>query len=242
MAVIFPRWSNRIPLFLIAGIVLGTPGIVGGAWYYFSPLYTDVGYAPKQPIPFSHKFHAGELGLDCKYCHYTVDKSAKAAIPPTSVCMGCHSNVAKKSTKLALLRESYKTGKPIPWVRVHMLPDYAFFNHQVHISAGVGCSSCHGRVDRMTRVHQSKSLSMYWCLDCHRAPNKHLRPKSQVTNMNWDKDPAKKTYVPWKDPERKIRKDILNYRTAIEAHKTIRRFNAKHVVVNPPEHCSGCHR
>lgn len=243
MAVIFPRWTNRLPLALLVFAAFGGAFTVFGVWYWFSPKFTDVGYSPVQPVAFSHKLHAGELGMDCRYCHYTVEKAAHAAVPPTSVCMGCHTQVLPKSPKLELVRQSYKTGKPIPWVRVHMLPDYSYFDHSVHIAAGVGCASCHGRIDQMTRVFQHEPLSMGWCLDCHRAPNKHLRPRDKVTVMDWDQSKQKLAYNPVKDASRARRKDIAERRGLIKAGHTLRKYKNPHdVVVNPPEHCSGCHR
>ncbi|TNE50595.1 MAG: hypothetical protein EP343_07870 [Deltaproteobacteria bacterium] len=194
MAVIFPRWTNKTPLILLTLGLGGGLFTIFGVWYWFSPQFTDVGYAPKQPVPFSHQFHAGTLGLDCRYCHYTVEKAGFAAIPPTQVCMGCHTYVVPNSRKIAVLKANHEAKKPVPWVRVHMLPDYAYFNHSVHVGAGVGCASCHGRIDKMAVVHQAKPLSMGWCLDCHRNPNKHLRPKDQVTNMKWDGSPEKKKF------------------------------------------------
>jgi hypothetical protein len=212
---IFPRWTNNIPL--AAGLlapIIGI-GLILSVWYWFSPQYTDVGYRPKQPVPYSHKLHAGDMGIDCRYCHNTVERAAHAAIPPTSTCMNCHKQVKTTSARLELVRESYETGKPVEWVRVHQLPDYAYFNHSAHVAAGVGCASCHGRVDRMVVVEMDQPLSMGWCLDCHRNPEPNLRPLDQVTNMSWD--PAKEEYDPKRDPERKRQ-------------------------VNPPQHCSGCHR
>ena len=242
MAVIFPRWFNRLPILGLLGAGFGGVLTVFGVWYWFSPKFTDVGYAPNQPVPFSHKLHAGELGMDCRYCHSTVENAAHAAIPPTATCMGCHSKVKEKSPKLELVRQSYASNKPIPWVRVHMLPDYAYFDHSAHIAAGVGCTSCHGRVDQMSVVFQHEPLSMGWCLDCHRDPNKHLRPRDKVTKMDWDSDPLKKSYDPRVDPERKRRKDIVERKQLAKAGKTLRQINPHDVVVNPPEHCSGCHR
>ena len=216
MAVIFPRWTNRIPPMLAVGGGLVSVCAVAFIWYYFSPRYTDVGYQPQQPVAFSHKLHAGELGMDCRYCHNTVERAAHAAIPPTETCMGCHKAlILPKSVALAPVRMSWKTGKPIPWVRVHQLPDYAYFNHSVHLAAGVGCTSCHGRIDQMAVVSMHEPLSMSWCLDCHRNPKPHLRPKNQITNMGYD--PKKAGYDPDKDPERKRK-------------------------LQPPLHCSGCHR
>jgi hypothetical protein len=150
-----------------------------------SPKTTAVGYAPQQPVPYSHAQHAGIMGIDCRYCHTTVEKAAFAAIPPTQTCMNCHTSVHAKSEKLKPERESWETGKPIEWVKVHDLPDYAYFNHAAHVSKGVGCASCHGRVDQMAVVTQVQPLSMSWCLDCHRAPEKHLRPLDKITDMAW---------------------------------------------------------
>ncbi|MGM0577300.1 MAG: cytochrome c3 family protein [Myxococcota bacterium] len=215
MAAIFPRWTNKIPAAIGVGAPLVLVGVVGAVWYWFSPWYTDVGYRPEQPVPFSHALHAGDLGMDCRYCHNTVEVAAKAAIPPTATCMNCHTQVRAESPKLAPVRESWETGEPVPWVRVHQVPDYAYFDHSVHVAAGVGCSSCHGRIDQMKVVTLQKPLSMSWCLDCHRDPEPNLRPLDQVTDMEWD--PATADYDPAQDPNRTR-------------------------AVNPPEHCSGCHR
>ncbi len=267
MAVIFPRWTNKVPLILLVFVTLGGVGTFFGVDYYFSPKFTDVGYAPKQPIPFSHKLHAGTLKLDCRYCHYSVEKASYAAIPPTQLCMGCHAMVRNNSRKIAVLKAAHEAKKPVKWVRVHMLPDYAFFDHSVHIGAGVGCASCHGRIDKMDIVHQAKALSMRWCLKCHRNPNPHLRPKEQVTNMSWAGSPEQKkfqadlkaclanakacknTYIKGFMARRK---DIQRRRKAIVAGNTVRRHDfmgwkwpqedALQLLVNPPEHCSGCHR
>lgn len=155
---------------------------------------TDVGYAPAQPIPYSHALHAGELGIDCRYCHTAVEVAANAAIPPTMTCINCHAlahGIRADSPKLAPLREAFYGGErvpaglPIPWVRVHDLADYVYFDHSAHVRRGVGCVSCHGRVDRMEVVYQAKPLSMSWCLECHRNPAPHLRPLEAITDMTW---------------------------------------------------------
>jgi hypothetical protein len=147
-----------------------------------------------QPIPYSHLTHVGKLGMDCRYCHTTVDTSAHAAIPPTQTCINCHSQqygVHRESAKLNVLRSAYygdentAAGMPIPWVRVHDLPDYVYFDHSAHVTRGVGCVECHGRVDRMEVVYQAEPLSMAWCLNCHRNPAPRLRPLDQITNMTW---------------------------------------------------------
>jgi hypothetical protein len=181
---------NRLPQGVAGGTVLGGVALVAAVWYWFSPEYTDVGYRPEQPVRFSHRTHAGTLGMDCRFCHNTVERSAFAAIPPTETCMTCHQHVLKREDTTALVRASFETGRSLRWVRVHMLPDYAFFSHRVHLAVGVGCQSCHGRIDRMAVVHQAQSLSMGWCLRCHRDPRPNLRPRSEVTNMRWDGEPG----------------------------------------------------
>lgn len=190
---VFPKTANLVlPLLVLLVIGAGTyvPVVVGlGA----SPENTDVGYQPVQPVPYSHALHVGQLGLDCTYCHTTVDKASFAAIPPTQTCMNCHTHVRTESPKLAPVRESWQSGKPIEWVKVHDLPDYSYFNHSAHVNKGVSCVSCHGRVDHMGEegVYQAKNLSMGWCLDCHRNPEQALRPKDQVTNLGWTPDQLK---------------------------------------------------
>ncbi|MDX1389170.1 MAG: cytochrome c3 family protein [Acidobacteriota bacterium] len=161
-------------------------------WYGFSPKTTDVGYQPEQPVPFSHALHAGDLGMDCRYCHTTVEKAAFAAVPPTDVCMGCHSTILPNSEKLTAIRESHETGLPVPWIKVNDLPEYVYFNHSAHVSRGVSCVECHGRVDRMEVVYQHEPLSMSWCLNCHRNPDTRLRPVELVTRLDWqpEEDPA----------------------------------------------------
>jgi hypothetical protein len=216
VAQIFPRWTNQIPLLVAVALPLKVVVLVGLVWYYFSPKFTDVGYAPVQPVPFSHKLHAGDLGMDCRYCHNTVEGAAHAAVPPQQTCMNCHVNVLPDSARLELVRSTYESDEAIEWVRVHMLPDYAYFDHSVHVAAGVGCASCHGRIDRMPVVYQHEPLSMGWCMDCHRNPEENLRPRDQVTNMFWSAE------------------DALAYDPQADPHRTRD--------VNPPQHCSGCHR
>ena len=183
---VFPRWANYLLpglLLALAVAVIYVPVVVG---YGLAPQALAVGYRPIQPVPYSHALHAGELGIDCRYCHNTVDKAPFAALPPTQTCMNCHSMIKTDSPKLALVRQSYATGMPIHWIRVHDLAGYVYFNHAIHVNKGIGCVTCHGRGDKMDVVAQVKPLAMGWCLDCHRAPEKYLRPRDQVTNMTWD--------------------------------------------------------
>jgi hypothetical protein len=210
----FPSWTTSLRD-LSGGLLLVAPlYAIGLVWYGASPKTTDVGYMPTQPVPYSHALHAGQLKLDCRYCHSTVESSAHSAIPPTATCMSCHGMIHTESHKLAPVRESYETGEPVPWVRVHDLPDYVYFNHSAHVNRGVGCASCHGRVDKMEEVWQHEPLSMGWCLDCHREPELHLRPQSEITNMEWA--PANQ----------------------LELGRQLREENG----INPPTNCSTCHR
>jgi len=139
----------------------------------------------QQPVQFSHKHHVGDDGIDCRYCHTSVETAASAGIPSTAVCMNCHKQIWSDSPYLEPVRASFETGKPIEWIRVHDLPDYVYFNHSIHVNKGVGCSTCHGQVDQMPIVYEASTLQMEWCLGCHRAPQKILRPKKDVFNMNW---------------------------------------------------------
>lgn len=183
MAQIFPKWANKVPKQLqLLGIVLLT-GIIFFFWYFGSPKYTDVGYAPVQPVPYSHQLHAGQLGIDCRYCHGSVELSAAAGVPPTQTCMTCHEYIATDSEKLQPVRDSYETGEPVEWVRVHKLPEHSYFNHSVHVNVGIGCNTCHGRVDHMEVVMKKEPMSMGWCLDCHNEPEKFIRPTDEVFNM-----------------------------------------------------------
>ncbi|MCO6436293.1 MAG: cytochrome c3 family protein [Phycisphaerae bacterium] len=183
--ILFPRWANfLLPGLLFAGFGALTyvPMVIG---LVGSPQTLYPGYAPVQPVEFSHAVHAGKLGMDCRYCHTTVEKAAFAAIPPTETCMNCHTNIKPESPKILPVRESALTGMPIEWTKVHDLPGYAYFNHSAHVNKGVSCVSCHGRIDQMEVVRQVETLTMGWCLDCHRAPEKHLRPVEEVTNLGW---------------------------------------------------------
>ena len=143
-----------------------------------------------QPVQFDHRHHVGDEGIDCRYCHNTVEKSPSAGIPASSLCLNCHSQIWNKSPLLEPVRAAFFNDRPIHWARVHKLPDYVYFNHSIHVAKGVGCESCHGRVDRMPAVHKESPLSMGWCLDCHRDPGPNLRPRDQITAMGW-RPPAK---------------------------------------------------
>jgi menaquinone reductase, multiheme cytochrome c subunit len=182
---VFPRWANyALPVIVVTvlGASLYVPTLVT---FGFSPRTTDVGYSPAQPVQFSHALHAGELGMDCRYCHNTVESAGFAALPATQTCMNCHANIKPDAPSLLPVRESWASGKPVPWVKIHDLPEFAYFNHAIHVNKGVGCVTCHGRIDQMEQVHQARTLSMAWCLECHREPEKYLRPKDQVTNMTY---------------------------------------------------------
>jgi formate-dependent nitrite reductase cytochrome c552 subunit len=185
MSPIFPKWTNWLPLALGAALALMGGIVTAGVAYYCTPKYTRVGYEPVQPVPFSHAIHAGQLGVDCRYCHSTVDKSWFSSIPAASTCMNCHSLVLKDDPRLAIVRASATNNTPIPWVQVHIVPDYVYFNHEVHVARGVSCVECHGRVDRMDEVSHAKSLSMSFCLDCHRNPAAVIRPPDKVTDLGW---------------------------------------------------------
>jgi hypothetical protein len=186
MPAIFPKWTNQIPFLIPIGLVLVGGAVAAAVTIYCTPKNTRVGYEPIQPVPFSHAIHAGQLGVDCRYCHSTVEKSWFSNIPAASTCMNCHSQVLKDDPRLALVRESAATGKTIPWVQVHIVPDYVYFNHSVHVARGFSCVECHGRVDQMDEVYHAKSLSMKFCLDCHRDPAAHIRPTDKVTDLGWN--------------------------------------------------------
>ena len=168
--------------------VVGLLGFVGWAWNgIIRSDYTTRQDAPReQPVPFSHAHHVGGLGIDCRYCHTSVETSSFANIPPTKTCMNCHSQIWSTSPTLEPVRASYRTGESIQWTRVHDLPDFVYFNHSIHVAKGVGCETCHGRVDKMPLMAQQASLRMQWCLDCHRNPEKFVRPRAAVTTMGYE--------------------------------------------------------
>ena len=186
MSTVFPKWTNRLPNLALGGVLSALALAVGVVWYYFTPKFWNVGYMPTQPgSGFSHLIHAGQLGMDCRYCHNAVEKSWYSNIPASSKCMNCHNQVLKDDPRLALVRESAQTGKPIPWVQIHRVPDFVYFNHSVHVNRGISCVECHGQINQMDEVYQSKPLSMAFCLDCHRHPETKLRPLDKITDLNW---------------------------------------------------------
>lgn len=178
--------AGAVLVLLVVGIV--GLGLVAGVLSRSGYATTQNG-ALEQPVPFSHKHHVGGLGLDCGYCHTSVDKSQFAGIPPTHTCMTCHSQLWTNADMLAPVRQSLKEDKPLVWQRVHDLADYVYFNHSVHVTNGVGCESCHGRVDEMPLMQQKKSLTMSFCTSCHRDPAPHLRPSDTITTMGWTRGP-----------------------------------------------------
>lgn len=238
MAQIFSKWTNEVPKVLPVIILVKLSLVVFIVWFWFSPKHTDVGYKPIQPIPYSHKLHAGELGMDCRYCHNNVERSPHAGVPPTQTCLNCHSQVKKNSPKLRWLRQAQNEDGSInpdaastPWLRIHKVADYAYFDHSAHVTRGVGCVSCHGRIDQMVEVKQTRPLSMSWCLDCHRNvedyadrgfdPAEVIRPLDRVaiTDMTWG--PEHPEYKSWSGSKANAYADKLH---------------------PPIVQCSGCHR
>lgn len=187
MSQIFNRSANQIARFSLVGGALAA-GLVAwvGLLLLRSDFVTGANANVTQPVQFSHAHHVGGLGIDCRYCHTSVDSARFANIPPTKTCMNCHSQIWSTSPYLEIVRASYRDDKPIKWMRVHDLPDFAYFNHSVHVKKGVGCSTCHGRVDQMPLMFQQNTLQMEWCLDCHRNPEKYVRPREAVFQMDYE--------------------------------------------------------
>jgi hypothetical protein len=187
MSQIFKRSTNSLAKMSIVVGVVALAG-VGGALFELiadSTYATRQGDAREQPIPFSHAHHVGSMGIDCRYCHTSVENSDWAVIPPTKTCMNCHSQIWINSSTLEPVRESFRTNQSIKWTKVYDLPDYVYFNHSIHVKKGVGCETCHGRIDQMALTYQNPSLQMRWCLDCHRNPEQYLRPRDQITTMGY---------------------------------------------------------
>jgi hypothetical protein len=185
MPQLFHPSTNTISRLSIVGVVLAIPLISVGGYAYNLSYGIGLNVPLDQPVKFSHKHHVGDDGIDCRYCHTSVEKSAFAGVPSTEVCMTCHSQIWTDSPNLKPVLESYRSGRPIAWARVHDLPDFVFFNHSIHIKKGVACVSCHGQIDEMPITWKAKNLSMRWCLDCHRNPAKQIRPREHVFEMKW---------------------------------------------------------
>ncbi|SHF54406.1 quinol:cytochrome c oxidoreductase pentaheme cytochrome subunit [Modicisalibacter ilicicola DSM 19980] len=186
MAALFGPRANSLAIVMIVGVLtLAVLFAVAAYLFYRSPYQTAVGYAPEQPVPFSHRHHVGGLGIDCQYCHASAETSDFAGIPATHTCMTCHSREWTNAEMLAPVRQSLAREEPLRWVRVHNLADYVYFSHRAHVNNGVGCESCHGRVDRMPLMVQRKPLTMQWCLECHRNPAPELRPENRITAMGY---------------------------------------------------------
>lgn len=187
MPQIFDRSSNALARMslVLTGLIVIALGVTLDQLQR-SPWVTRQGQRPDQPVPFSHKHHVQGLGLQCQYCHTTVEKSSYAGIPPTKTCINCHAQIWTNAQLLQPVRDSWVSGESIPWTKVHDLPDFVYFNHSIHVNKGIGCASCHGRVDQMPLMYAQNTLQMEWCLNCHRDPAKNLRPTSEIYNMAWE--------------------------------------------------------
>lgn len=216
MPALFPRWSNSA---LWGALILGVAGLavllLAPMIWVRTPYDTHRLHPLDQPVLFDHRHHVLDDGIDCLYCHYTAAVSRTASVPPTELCMNCHGQIWPDSPLLEPLRRSWFTGRPIPWRRVHRLPDFVYFSHAPHVNAGVGCSSCHGQVETMALVFAESPMQMGWCLDCHRNPVPHLRPLDRITDVNW-RPP----------PDQAVQGLLLQ----------------RELQVAPPTNCTGCHR
>ena len=187
MAALFPRWTNALARGSLLGLLIVLIGVPVALMAWVRTSFATGEHAEvSQPVAFDHRVHAGGLGLDCRYCHATVERTATAGLPPTVACVGCHNQTLLSTPTFAAVRASLASGRPVAWHRVNALPDFVFFDHSIHVAKGVGCETCHGRVDHMAQVRQATSLGMSWCLDCHRDPAQHLRPRNEITTMGWD--------------------------------------------------------
>ena len=218
MPQIFRPSADSIVRSLVAVAVVVPVVMVGFAYAIaLSPHTTDQDIVVRQPVPFSHQHHVGGLGLDCRYCHASVETAAFAGLPPTETCMTCHSQIWTNATMLAPVRDSLASDLPIHWQRVHRLPGYVYFDHSVHVAKGVGCTTCHGAVDQMPLMYQDAPLTMAWCLDCHRDPAKNLRPKAQIFATDWRPGPNQ----------------------AAEGHRLLAQYG---IAIEHLTDCSVCHR
>ena len=187
---VFPRWSNTATLLILLFLASTPVYAIALIGYALDPVTLNVGYQPVQPVPYSHKLHVGDLGIDCRYCHNTVEKADFAAIPPTETCINCHKTILPGPDKngndpLKPVRESYMTGLPVPWHQVTTVPDYVYFNHSAHVNSGISCVECHGQINQMETVYQAKPMNMAWCIQCHRDPTDRIRPRDMVTKLFW---------------------------------------------------------
>jgi hypothetical protein len=229
---IFHRSANVISRLSIYGGIF-TAAFVLWACITFqrSPYVTYAGTARDQPVPFSHQHHVSGLGIDCRYCHTSVETSGFAGIPPTNTCMNCHRQIWTSAPLLEPVRESFRTGQSLVWNRVNDLPDFVYFDHSIHINKGVGCNTCHGPVDHMPLMYNYASLQMEWCIECHRAPEKNLRPRDQVFNMRY--------HQPSEDSP--VRVDGIAYTDQLTLGKTlVKKYNLRSVM--DITSCSTCHR
>jgi hypothetical protein len=254
MANFFPRWTNLLPLKIAVCLGAVGAGVVAGITYYATPKAQRVGYQPSQPIHYDHALHVNQLGMDCRYCHSFVEHSGHANVPTANTCWNCHQHVRKGSPKLAGLYEAMGLDadgvtelkdasgnavepKPIEWVRVHKAPDYVYFNHSAHLNRGISCQSCHGDVHKMEKVYHAEDHSMGWCLDCHRAPEKHLRPLEEVFNLDYNAQ----EYL---EQNEIIDTEglIVGKGERIEKPEDFGLFLKAHWGVQPKESCATCHR
>ncbi len=232
MAQIFHRSANTIARVSMFGAVFLIAGVLWAALQMQrSPYFTYAGVARMQPVPFSHQHHYAGLGIDCRYCHTSVEVSGFAGIPPTKTCMNCHSQMWFNAPVLEPVRESFRSGRSLVWTRANALPDFVYFDHSIHINKGVGCNTCHGPVDRMPLMFNYASLQMEWCLDCHRAPEKNLRPRDQVFNMRYEQPSSEKPVV----LDGKTYTDQLSL-----GRDLVREYNLR--TVTDITSCSTCHR
>jgi hypothetical protein len=232
MSQIFHRSTNTLSRATIFGAVFVLAAL---SWVAMeiqrSPYVTYAGVRKTQPVPFSHQHHVTGLGIDCRYCHTSVETSSFAGIPPTKTCMNCHSQIWTNANLLEPVRASYRSGESLQWTRVNQLPDFVYFNHSIHINKGVGCNTCHGPVDLMPLMYQQESLQMEWCLDCHRNRNNHLRPRDQVFNMRYQPPTGSTPVV----VDGKSYTDQAELGAALE-----KKYNVRSV--KDITNCSTCHR
>lgn len=269
MGNFFPRWTNWVPLKLAVAVAFVVLGVSVALPYYATPKYTRVGYQPTQPVPFSHKIHAGQLGMDCRFCHSFADQSKHSNVPTNQVCFNCHGagkgQIKLASPKLEPVRKAAETHQPIAWEKIHKAPDYVYFDHSAHLNRGVSCVSCHGKINEMEVVYHAEPQSMGWCLDCHRNPENALRPLSEITNLNWQPESLDRTafyqgLLDKKTPAEDIASAITgeaqtkagDLKALVELAKNtfgdkvtqqeVGLQLKKHGGVMPPQDCTACHR